>query len=210
MVFDFRGACCESVAPQRSRVGVTVGPSTAAVVRRRSPGRPRLGRPRRPPASSPCTIRAAPGDGCRPGSSACRSSTRRSRPTPAPTPARSTRCSCSSSAISRPARRRCCGSAATAPIGRGGRRRAIARPAGVTFAITDRWLEVTRALAQTLARAPDPRPQPRGEQPGAGGVRGDARSSTGSGPRAMRALELGNEPDLYSTFPWYRTPDGRP
>jgi hypothetical protein len=31
----------------------------------------------------------------------------------------------------------------------------------------------------------------------------------GIGHGATRALELGNEPDLYATFPWYRTPSGR-
>ncbi len=49
----------------------------------------------------------------------------------------------------------------------------LARPPGVKFAITDRWLAVTRALAGTIAGASHPRPQPRGEQPGAGRLGGE-------------------------------------
>jgi hypothetical protein len=80
---------------------------------------------------------------------------------------------------------------------------AVQRPAGVTFAITHQWLAVTRSLAQTL---------------GAHlilGVNLEADSSElasaearalidGVGSRSIRALELGNEPDLYAAFPWYR------
>ncbi len=78
------------------------------------------------------------------------------------------------------------------------------RPAGVTFDITDQWLGVTRALAQAL---------------GAHLILGlnlEADSSQlaaseakalirGVGVRSVRALELGNEPDLYPAFAWYRT-----
>jgi hypothetical protein len=84
----------------------------------------------------------------------------------------------------------------------------LERPPGVAFAITDRWLEVTRALAHAL----DARliadlnleagsPQLAASEAGA--------LLDGVGPDAIRALELGNEPDLYPSFPWYRTPDGR-
>jgi hypothetical protein len=36
---------------------------------------------------------------------------------------------------------------------------------------------------------------------------GAVLAGVGAGP--VRALELGNEPDLYPSFPWYRTPGGR-
>ena len=32
----------------------------------------------------------------------------------------------------------------------------------------------------------------------------------GIGKSYVQALELGNEPELYGGFAWYRTPDGRP
>ena len=81
---------------------------------------------------------------------------------------------------------------------------AVQRPAGVTFAINNQWLGVTRSLAQTL---------------GAHLILGlnlEADSSElasaeasalidGVGSRSIRALELGNEPDLYAAFPWYRS-----
>jgi hypothetical protein len=85
---------------------------------------------------------------------------------------------------------------------------ALKRPPGVRFAITQRWLEVTRALAGAL----DARlilgldleagnPQLAASEAGA--------LIDGIGPGPIRALELGNEPDLYASFPWYRTPGGR-
>jgi hypothetical protein len=84
---------------------------------------------------------------------------------------------------------------------------ALARPPGVKFAITGRWLEVTRALAQSLdARLI------LGLNLEAGNRELAASESralvNGIGPGPIRALELGNEPDLYASFPWYRTPSG--
>jgi hypothetical protein len=84
----------------------------------------------------------------------------------------------------------------------------MTQPAGVRFALDQRWLEVTHALTQAL---------------GARlilGINLEADSSelasaeaqalvTGLGQDDVEALELGNEPELYSTFPWYRTAEKR-
>jgi Glycosyl hydrolase family 79 C-terminal beta domain len=83
----------------------------------------------------------------------------------------------------------------------------LARPPGVTFAIDNRWLEVTRALARALgARLVV------GLNLEAGSPRLAASEAgaliAGVGPGAIRAFELGNEPDLYASFTWYRTPGG--
>jgi hypothetical protein len=84
---------------------------------------------------------------------------------------------------------------------------AMGRPAGVRFAITPRWLEVTRALAHAVdgrlilgldLEVGNPKL-----------AASEARGLIdGIGPGSIRALELGNEPDLYPSFTWYRTPAG--
>jgi Glycosyl hydrolase family 79 C-terminal beta domain len=79
----------------------------------------------------------------------------------------------------------------------------LARPPGVTYALDDDWLRVTRALERELdARV-------------IFGINLEANSPElaatearqllgGSDPGAVQALELGNEPELYAEFPWYR------
>jgi hypothetical protein len=84
----------------------------------------------------------------------------------------------------------------------------MTQPAGIRFALDQRWLEVTRALTAALGARlilginleADSRALASAE----------ARALLdGLGQSAVQALELGNEPELYSTFPWYRTSDGR-
>ena len=84
---------------------------------------------------------------------------------------------------------------------------AVTRPAGVTFAITDRWLEVTRALAHTLDARLILGLDLEAGSPGLASAEASALID-GVGSRSIRALELGNEPDLYAAFPWYRTAGG--
>lgn len=81
------------------------------------------------------------------------------------------------------------------------------RPPGVKYALDTGWLWVTRALARTL---------------GAHLILGinleadtqqvaaaEARAMTAwLDPASVDALELGNEPELYSIFGWYKNPDG--
>jgi hypothetical protein len=84
----------------------------------------------------------------------------------------------------------------------------IARPPGVKFAITDRWLAVTRALVAALGARVIAGLNLEANSPALAASEGRALID-GIGRGATRALELGNEPDLYATFPWYRTPGGR-
>jgi hypothetical protein len=84
----------------------------------------------------------------------------------------------------------------------------VSRPAGVTFTLDQRWLGVTRALARSLGarlilgiNLEAASPQVAAAEAGA--------LINGIGASSIRAFELGNEPDLYGTFPWYRRPDGR-
>ncbi len=84
----------------------------------------------------------------------------------------------------------------------------LVRPAGVRFDITDRWLAVTRALARALRARLVVGLNFEADDPGLATAEADALLN-GIGRGAIRALELGNEPDLYATFPWYRLSDGR-
>ena len=86
--------------------------------------------------------------------------------------------------------------------------RGIRRPPGVRITLTPRWLAVTRTLTRDL---------------GARLILGinfeadDARLAAaesrallrGLGGRSVEALELGNEPELYHSFAWYRTAAGQ-
>ncbi|HEY2770885.1 MAG TPA: glycosyl hydrolase family 79 C-terminal domain-containing protein [Solirubrobacteraceae bacterium] len=79
-------------------------------------------------------------------------------------------------------------------------------PGGIRFTLSQRWFRVAKALTSAL---------------GARlilGINFEADSSelaaaeaqalvNNLGLGSVRALELGNEPELYSTFPWYRTAD---
>ena len=78
------------------------------------------------------------------------------------------------------------------------------RPPGVTFDITDQWLGVTRALAQALGAHLILGLNLEADSPQL--AASEARALIdGVGARSVRALELGNEPDLYPAFPWYRS-----
>jgi hypothetical protein len=84
----------------------------------------------------------------------------------------------------------------------------VPRPPGVTFSLTERYLRVARALAQAVdARF-------------IFGINFEADSTVVAGAEAREllgavgrqwidALELGNEPELYRSFAWYRLPDGQ-
>jgi Glycosyl hydrolase family 79 C-terminal beta domain len=84
----------------------------------------------------------------------------------------------------------------------------LAPAPGITFTITPQWLMVTRALSAGLGArlilginlAADNRTLAAAE----------ARALLGGiGSGYVQALEIGNEPELYGAFAWYRTPDGR-
>jgi Glycosyl hydrolase family 79 C-terminal beta domain len=86
--------------------------------------------------------------------------------------------------------------------------RHVAQPPGVTITLTDQWLAVMHALASTLhARLM------LGVNLEANSARlaaAEARALVGGvGRRFVIALELGNEPELYPSFAWYHTRDGK-
>ena len=78
----------------------------------------------------------------------------------------------------------------------------VSRPPGVTFDLSRQWLEVTRALAQTLGAHLILGVNLEQDSPQLAAAEARALIN-GVGPQAVRALELGNEPDLYPKFPWY-------
>jgi hypothetical protein len=84
----------------------------------------------------------------------------------------------------------------------------VARPPGIRFAITSRWLTVARALTGALHARLILGLNLEADDPELAASEAHALLA-GIGPAAVRAFELGNEPDLYATFPWYRAPDGR-
>jgi len=80
------------------------------------------------------------------------------------------------------------------------------RPGGIRYTLTPRWLAVTRSLAQALGarlimgidlEAGSRRLAAAEAQAFAGGI----------GRGSIEALEPGNEPELYGSWAWYRTPD---
>jgi hypothetical protein len=83
----------------------------------------------------------------------------------------------------------------------------LERPPGVTYAITGRWLEVTRALVKALRARLIVGLNLEANLPALAAAEAQALTN-GLGAGAIRAFELGNEPDLYATFAWYRTAAG--
>ena len=80
----------------------------------------------------------------------------------------------------------------------------VSRPAGVTFDLDRQWLGVTRALAQRLGAHLILGVNLEQDTPQLAAAEASALID-GVGRQSVRALELGNEPDLYSAFPWYRS-----
>lgn len=80
----------------------------------------------------------------------------------------------------------------------------LAKPAGVSYALTPGWLASARALASGLGAK-----LILGVNLAAGDPRLTAAEAgallAGVGSANVAALELGNEPDVYSMFPWYRS-----
>jgi Glycosyl hydrolase family 79 C-terminal beta domain len=86
--------------------------------------------------------------------------------------------------------------------------RGMRKPLGIRYTLTPQWLRIVRALAkETNARLI------LGINLEAGSRRlavGEARALLGGlGRPPLQALEIGNEPELYGSFGWYRTSTGR-
>jgi hypothetical protein len=84
----------------------------------------------------------------------------------------------------------------------------LEQPPGVRFAITDRWLAVARGLRRALRARLIVGLNLEADSPELAAAEAGALID-GIGRGAIRAFELGNEPDLYASFPWYRAADGR-
>jgi hypothetical protein len=83
----------------------------------------------------------------------------------------------------------------------------MAKPAGVRFSLGQRWLEVTHALTAALGAKLILGVNLEADNRALAAAEAQALVD-GLGVESVQALELGNEPELYSTFPWYRTSAG--
>ena len=81
------------------------------------------------------------------------------------------------------------------------------RPPGVTFTLGPRWVQVMRALTTALQAKLILGVNLEADSPDLAAAEAQALI-TGIGAGSVQALELGNEPELYASFPWYRTADG--
>jgi hypothetical protein len=81
--------------------------------------------------------------------------------------------------------------------------RGVVPPGGISYRLTSGWLRTTQALAATLgAQLIMGLNLAAGRPPIAAA---EARAFLqGIGRKYISALEIGNEPDLYSVFPWFR------
>jgi hypothetical protein len=83
----------------------------------------------------------------------------------------------------------------------------FAQPPGVNLTLDSHWLDVTRTLTKTLGARLILGLNLEAGSPSLAAAQANAFIS-GLGARSIRAFELGNEPDLYGRFAWYRTPGG--
>jgi hypothetical protein len=83
----------------------------------------------------------------------------------------------------------------------------VARPPGVTYSLDDNWLRVTQAVTRALDARLILGLNLEAGSPELAATEASALSD-GIGSGSVLALELGNEPELYGSFAWYRTPDG--
>jgi hypothetical protein len=81
-------------------------------------------------------------------------------------------------------------------------------PGGVSYTLNRDWLQTTRALIQQLNARLIIGVNLAAGRPAFAAA--EARAFlTGIGRRYIEAMEIGNEPDLYNQFAWYRAPDGK-
>ena len=81
-------------------------------------------------------------------------------------------------------------------------------PGGVRYALTPGWLQTTGALAQALNARMIMGVNLASDRPDLAAAEAQALLS-GIGTRYIEAFEIGNEPDVYAMFPWYRNRFGR-
>jgi hypothetical protein len=86
--------------------------------------------------------------------------------------------------------------------------RGLIPPGGVNYRLTEGWVKTTKALATALRAKLIMGVNLAGGRPAVAAA--ETRALLGGiGRRYIQALEIGNEPDLYSVFPWYRDRRGR-
>ena len=86
--------------------------------------------------------------------------------------------------------------------------RGVIPPGGASYSLTNGWLRTTQALAAELNARLITGINLATGRPAIAAA--EARAILkGIGRRYIQALELGNEPDLYGVFPWYRDRRGR-
>ena len=83
-----------------------------------------------------------------------------------------------------------------------------ARPPWVRYTLNDSRLAVMRALSQSVGARFIPGINLEANSPSVAAAEANAMLQK-LGANAIDAFELGNEPELYGSFSWYRTPSGR-
>ena len=81
--------------------------------------------------------------------------------------------------------------------------RGMVAPGGIYFRLTNGWMRTTQALAAALNAKLILGINVAAGRPAIAAAEGRAMVS-GIGRRYIQAFEIGNEPDLYGVFPWYR------
>ena len=81
-------------------------------------------------------------------------------------------------------------------------------PGGINYALNPGWMRTTHALAKALGAKMIMGVNLAGGRPAVAAAEARALLA-GVGRRSIQAFEIGNEPDVYGMFPWYRARDGR-
>jgi hypothetical protein len=81
-------------------------------------------------------------------------------------------------------------------------------PGGINNGLNNGWMRTTSALAKALGAQMVMGVNLAGGRPGIAATEARALLA-GIGRRYVRAFEIGNEPDVYGVFPWYRDRRGR-
>ena len=81
-------------------------------------------------------------------------------------------------------------------------------PGGIDYALNNGWMRTTHALATSLGARMIMGVNLGGGRPAVAATEARAMLA-GLGRRSIQAFEIGNEPDVYGIFPWYRDRRGR-
>jgi hypothetical protein len=84
----------------------------------------------------------------------------------------------------------------------------MATPGGVKYTLNQTWLRVASAVAKNLGARLILGINFEADSGRVAAAEGNAFVK-GIGPGQIAALELGNEPELYAAFPWYKLPNGQ-